>query len=277
MSRHKILAVILVFVLALVVSLSANTVNAQTNPAAGCTSTDYLAPVLVLNNSLSTLDYTKPDAVGTALVSLITLRNQYEDTVPAEGCESMKPVLIRFLALRIDVIYAQLAAKGDAANASAYQDIIATGFTRFQAAGKTLNDTVTTLTFQSEMPTEISGEAAVYLEVCSDDAFIAQLQASRPDLTAINGLDYTSVIKARYQVEDLQVPNGCGEAQSLAIQLLTNIEDQVVLAMMVQIDSANADTYTKFSKETVIPHYTTVQDLILTAIPSEEFIVSLPN
>ena len=146
MSLHKLLSASVIFSIVLAAFLTTSPASAEKS-AESCTSTDYLAPVLVLSHSLSSLDYTKPNTVGNALVSLITLRNQYEDVAPAAGCESMKPVLIQFLALRIDVIYAQMAAKTDAANVNDYKDIVTTGATRFQAVGKILNDTVTALTF----------------------------------------------------------------------------------------------------------------------------------
>jgi hypothetical protein len=268
MSLHKLLTASLVFAIVLAASLAASPASAQTSTAGSCTSTDYLARVLVLNNSLSSLDYTKPDTVGDALVSLITLCNQYEDMASAEGCESMKPLLIQFLVLRIDVIYAQLAAKADAGNANDYQDIVTTGATRIQAAGKILNDTVTALTFPDKAPAELSGVAAAYFEACSDAAFVAQLQSVQPALSAVEGINITSVIKARYQLEDMQAPSGCGDAQSLIIQLITNVEDQGALAVMAQADAANAHVYTTFSSETVTARATAIQKLILDAVPS---------
>ena len=268
MSLHKLLTTSLLFAIVLAASFAGSPASAQTSTTGSCTSTDYLAPVLVLSNSLSSLDYTKPATVGNALVSLITLRNQYEDIVPAEGCESMKPVLVQFLALRIDVIYAQLAAKADAANVNDYTDIVTTGSTRFQAVGKILNDTVTALTFPDEMLTELSGETTEYAEVCSDAAFIAQLQSVLPALSAVEGINITAVIKARYQLEDLQAPSGCGDAQSLAIQLITNVEDQIALAVIAQADAANADAYTEFSSETVATRATDIENLLLVAVPS---------
>jgi hypothetical protein len=264
---RKLLTVSLVFAIVLAAALAASPASAQKSAAESCTSTDYLAPVLVLNNLLSSLDYTKPDTVGNALVSLITLRNQYEDLAPAAGCESMKPMLIQFLALRIDVIYAQLAAKADAANVNDYKDIVTTGATRFQAAGKILNDTVTALTFPDNMPTELTGEAAASPQACSDAAFVTQLQSVQPAFSAVKGINITPVIKARYQLEDLQAPSGCGDAQGLIIQLVTNVEDQGALAVMVQADAANAANYTKFSSECAA-RATAIQKLTLVAVPS---------
>ena len=251
MSLHKLVTASLVFATLLSASLAASPASAQKSAAGSCTSTDYLAPVLVINNSLSSLDYTKPDTVGNALVSLITLRNQYEDIAPADGCEAMKPVLIQFLALRIDVIYAQLAAKADAANVNDYKDIVTTGATRFQAAGKILNNTVSPLTFPDNMPAALTGDAAAAQspQVCSDAAFLDHLKSVQPAISAIQGANITPLIKARYQLEDLQAPSGCVDAQTLAIQLLTNFEDQAALAVVAQADTANADSYTKVSAE----------------------------
>lgn len=266
MSLHKLLTSSLVFAIVLVAAFAASPVSAQTG-AGSCTSTDYLAPVMVLNNSLKDLDYTKLDTVGNALISLITLRNQYEDLAPAAGCETMKPVLIQFLALRIDVIYAQTAAKVDAANANDYTDLVTTGFTRFQAAGKILNDTVATLTFPDKVPTELTGEAAASPQVCSDAKFIAEVKTVGTVLSAAKGMNFTPVIKARYQIEDLQAPTGCGDAQSLVIQIITTVEDVGALAVMVQADPGNAATYTKLSAACA-ERATAIQKLILVAVPS---------
>ena len=267
MSFHKLLAVSLVFAIILAATLGVNPTSAQSSITGSCTSTDYLAPVLVLNNSLSTLDYTKLDTVGNALVSLITLRNQYEDLAPAEGCDSMKPVLIQFLALRVDVIYAQLAAKADAANVSDFKDVVTTGATRFQATGKILNDTVTTLAFPDKMPTALTGDAAASPQVCSDAAFIAQVQAVGKNMPVMKGINITPLIKGRYQLEDLQAPTGCGDAQSLVIQMITNGEDQGALAVMAQADPANAATYTKLSSECAT-RLIAIQKLVQVAFPS---------
>ncbi len=268
MSLRKLLTASLVFAIVLTVSLATSPASAQKS-AASCTSTDYLAPVLVLNNSLSSLDYTKPDMVGNALVSLITLRTQYEDIAPAAGCESMKPVLIQFLALRIDVIYAQMAAKADAANVNDYKDIATTGATRFQAVGKILNDAVTPLTFPDKMPTALTGDAAAAQspQVCSDAAFLAELKSAQTTFSAIKGANITPAIKARYQLEDLQAPSSCGDTQSLAIQLVTNFEDQATLAVMAQADAANAATYTKLSSECAT-RAAAIQKLMQAAVPS---------
>jgi hypothetical protein len=267
MSLHKLLTASLVFAIVLAASPAMNPASAQSSATGSCTSTDYVAPVLVLSNSLSSLDYTKPDTVGNALVSLITLRNQYEDLAPAAGCESMKPVLIQFLALRVDVIYAQLAAKTDTANVNDYKDVVTTGATRFQATGKILNDTVTTLSFPEKMPTELTGEAAAAPQACSDAAFITQIQAVGATMPVMKGINITPLIKARYQLEDLQAPIGCGDAQSLVIQMVTNGEDQGALAVMAQADAANAATYTKLSSECAA-RATAIQELVLIAIPS---------
>ena len=202
--------------IALSMSFSAIPAHAQNSTPESCSSTDYLAPVLVLSHSMSTLDYTKLDTVGSALTSLITLRNEYEDLPPAAGCESLKPALIQFLALREDVIFAQVASKADAANIADYKDITTTGAARFQAVGKLVNDAVTPLTFPDKMPTALAGTAVPTSapEVCTDTAFIAELAPAQSTIGAIKGMNISAVIKLRYQFEDLQAASGCGDAQT---------------------------------------------------------------
>ena len=270
MSLHKLVTASLVFAMVLTASLAASPASAQSSATETCTSTDYLAPVLALSNSLGTLDYTKLNTVGSALTSLITLRNEYEDLPPATGCESMRYVLIQFLTLREDVIFAQVAAKVDAANIADYKDVATTGAARFQTVGKLLNDTVTPLTFPDKMPTALAGTAVPTSapEVCTDTAFIAELASAQSALSAIKGVNIAAVIKLRYQFEDLQAASGCGEAQTVLIQLITNVEDTITLEVLSTADAANAAVYTKFTSSVVAPRMATLQKLYLAAFPA---------
>jgi hypothetical protein len=254
----------------LTASLAASPASAQSSATETCTSTDYLAPIVALSNSLGTLDYTKLDTVGSALTSLITLRNEYEDLPPAAGCESLKPALIQFLALREDVIFAQVASKVDAANIADYKDVVTTGAGRFQTVGKLVNDAITPLTFPDKMPTALAGTAVPTSapEVCSDAAFIAELAPAQSTIGAIKGMNIAAVIKLRYQFEDLQAVTGCGDAQTVLIQLITNVEDMVTLGVMSTADAAHAAAYTKFTSSVVAPRTATLQKLYLAAFPA---------
>jgi len=74
-----------------------------------------------------------------------------------------------------------------------------------------------------------------------------------------------AVIKLRYEFEDLQAASGCGEAQTLLIQLITNVEDTISLEVMSNADAPNAAAYAKFTSTVVVPRTATLQKLHLAA------------
>ncbi|MHB8749233.1 MAG: hypothetical protein ACYDBJ_08610 [Aggregatilineales bacterium] len=272
MFARRLLAVALTIAAVLSLSFAVNPANAQGSGTGTCTDSAYANPINSVASALQTADYAKPNTVGAVLISLISLRYQYEDATPPAGCESVRPVFLQYLALQEDSIYATLAAKIDTANKDAYTDIATNlGPARYKTIVAALNAALANVTVSDSataaaVPMGAAAPAAAP-QVCADAAFTAQVKTDTGSLTG-GVANAVPVIKLRYKYEDLTAPAGCEAGRTILIQSFAFAEDYGALGIMAQADSANASTYTDFLKNTTGPRGAGLSKTAIAIFPS---------
>ena len=272
MYARKLLTVSLMIAAIFALSFATVPANAQSSSAGNCTDFGYAGPIITAQAAIQAADYTKPNTVGRVLMYFIGLRYQYEDAMPPAGCESAKPIILQFLTVQEDALYATMAAQVDTANKDAYNDIATNvGPARYKTVLAALNTVLGNVSVPSgatpSATLAVIATASAAPQTCSDATFVAQVKT---DTSALNGggTSAAPVIKLRYKYEDLTAPAGCEDGRTILIQSFAITEDIAALSIMAKADSANASTYTDFLNNTVSPRAGSYGKAAIAAFPS---------
>ena len=93
------------------------------NAPAVCTDSKFLTQIPGDLKAIPSPDNT-PAGIGTALLAILKLRYQYEDTAAPAGCEALNADMIKVLAAGEDAMLGGVVLQADSANAATYNDFI---------------------------------------------------------------------------------------------------------------------------------------------------------
>jgi hypothetical protein len=218
---RRIVSASLMFAVVLSLSFAVGPANAQSTPAGTCTSSDYANPINYIVNLLQSASLSTPSAIGSVLIAVIRMRYQYEDATPPAGCESAQAVILKYLTVQEDGLYTAEAAKVDAPNKAAYNEILNNlAPARYKTEAGALNASLSNVQVSNAatMPAVPPGAASTAAtQTCTDPAFTAQVKT---DTASLSGGFTTEapVIKLRYQYEDVTAPSGCEDGRKVLVE-----------------------------------------------------------